>query len=300
MVDYRNIVASASSYIRENALYAHRIDWNSVETHLSIESYSGASVTDAHLYIGEIVKQLGDFHSHIVTNEMQGARYSSCPSYPSASTHTTRHGVVGYIGVPGFVETSELPEARYIEAIRQGIAEVNESQLIGWIVDLRENGGGNMWPMLSALAGLLEGPPVGCFIDREKHKYYWSVADGCARLDNQIVSESAYLHDVKLQCHLPLACLTSSKTCSSGEAVVVALKGRKHSRQFGTPTCGLSTANEGYPLPCGSMLWLTTAVFADRSGIQYGSKIQPDVLLDDDIANLDMFERAAEWMNGLE
>lgn len=178
-------------------------------------------------------------------------------------------------------------------------ADLNESPSIGWIVDLRENGGGNMWPMLAALAGLLEGPLVGYFIDREKQKYSWSVADDYARLGNQIVSESAHLHDVKLQCHLPLVCLTSSNTCSSGEAVVVALKGRKHSRQFGTPTSGLSTANEGYLLPCGSMLWLTTAVFADRSGTQYGSKIKPDVLIDDDIAHLEIFERAAEWMNRL-
>lgn len=300
MVDYKEIVASASIYIRDYALYAHRIDWNSVESELSIESDSGASVTDAHIFIGSLIRQLGDFHSHIVTNEMQCASYSSCPKHPSACAPITGHGVVGYVGVPGFVETSELPEPKYIEAIRSGIADLNESELIGWIIDLRENGGGNMWPMLAALAGLLEGPTVGYFINREKQKSSWSVEDGCSRLGNQVVSESAHFYDVKLQCHLPLAFLTGSRTSSSGEAVVVALKGRQRTRQFGSPTFGLSTANEGFQLPCGSMLWLTTAVFGDRSGTQYGGNIQPDVLLDDDIADLEIFEKVAEWMIGFE
>ena len=47
-------------------------------------------------------------------------------------------------------------------------------------------------------------------------------------------------------------------------------------RSFGLPTAGLSTANSGYPLPDGSMIFLTTAVEADRAGHRYGQKIEPD------------------------
>ena len=296
MSEYMNVVKSATNYIREHALFADRIDWASVQSHLSMDSISGLSTNDAYQYINRLIKQLDDSHSNIVTSEALNARYWSHPKHPKFMECTTRFGVIGYVEVPGFVETSELPESKYIEAIRGGIFDLNKNQLIGWILDLRENFGGNMWPMLAALEGLLDGPTVGYSENRKKHRTTWSVNNGGSRIDSQIVSSSMYLCDAKLQSHLPLAFLTSAKTCSSGEAVVVSLKGRRRSRQFGTPTCGLSTGNKGYQLPCGATLWLTTAVFVDRNGVLYGGKIEPEISLNSDMPDQDIFENVGNWM----
>jgi C-terminal processing protease CtpA/Prc len=43
----------------------------------------------------------------------------------------------------------------YIAAARDGLEKARSQTTAGWIVDLRGNGGGNLWPMLGALAPLL-------------------------------------------------------------------------------------------------------------------------------------------------
>ena len=73
-----------------------------------------------------------------------------------------------------------------------------------------------------------------------------------------------------------VAVLTGPHTASSGEAVVIAFRGRPRARSFGLPTAGLSTANTRYPLPDGAAILLTTAVEADRTGHRYGNRIEPD------------------------
>jgi C-terminal processing protease CtpA/Prc len=74
--------------------------------------------------------------------------------------------------------------------------------------------------------------------------------------------------------------LTGPRTASSGEFVTIAFRGRPRTRSFGLPTAGLSTSNSTFPLPDGSMILLTTAVGADRTGTRYGTEIEPDEVVD--------------------
>ncbi len=76
-----------------------------------------------------------------------------------------------------------------------------------------------------------------------------------------------------------VAVLTGPRTASSGEAVTIAFRGRPRTRSFGLPTAGLSTSNQGYALPDGAMIFVTTAVEADRTGTRYGHAIAPDELV---------------------
>ena len=73
-----------------------------------------------------------------------------------------------------------------------------------------------------------------------------------------------------------MAVLTDTLTASSGEAVAVAFKARKHTRSFGAGTCGVSTGRSRFYLSDGSVIYLTTAVFADRRLVRYGHFIAPD------------------------
>ena len=76
-----------------------------------------------------------------------------------------------------------------------------------------------------------------------------------------------------------VAVLTGPRTASSGEAVAISFKGRPRTRSFGQPTIGLSSANGTFPLPDGAMILLTTAIEADRTGKQYGEKVDPDEIV---------------------
>ena len=75
---------------------------------------------------------------------------------------------------------------------------------------------------------------------------------------------------------LPVAVLTSGRTGSSGDAMVVAFRGRANSRSFGAPTFGVPTANAGHRLADGTVLQLTGALFVDRNGRGDGTSLVPD------------------------
>ena len=88
--------------------------------------------------------------------------------------------------------------------------------------------------------------------------------------------------------------LTDNAVGSSGEAVVVAFRQRPNTRSFGAATCGLSTANRGFPLSDGATLNLTVSVMADRTKTRYGDAIVPD----EPVADADVVPRAVAWILG--
>ena len=73
-----------------------------------------------------------------------------------------------------------------------------------------------------------------------------------------------------------VAVLTDNGIASSGEATVIAFRGRPDTRSFGDATCGLSTANAGFTMSDGATLLLTVSVMADRTQTKYGDSIPPD------------------------
>jgi hypothetical protein len=94
-----------------------------------------------------------------------------------------------------------------------------------------------------------------------------------------------------------VAVLTGPCTASSGEAVTISFRGRPRTRSFGLPTAGLSTANQGFMLPDGSMIQLTVSVEADRTGRRYGEKIDPDEVIPEGAPGTDVqLDRAKAWL----
>ena len=59
------------------------------------------------------------------------------------------------------------------------------------------------------------------------------------------------------------------------------ISGRPNTRSFGTPSFGVSTGNQTFPLSDGATLYLTTVALADRNGVTYNGRIEPDEVIDD-------------------
>jgi carboxyl-terminal processing protease len=94
--------------------------------------------------------------------------------------------------------------------------------------------------------------------------------------------------------HRPIALLSSARTASSGEAVILAFAGCPTTCRIGTATRGLTTANEDFPLADDATLLLTIGTFVDRCGRVYGGPIEPDMLVEGDRALL--YAAAAAWI----
>lgn len=203
---------------------------------------------------------------------------------PAMTSRLTKDGIA-YVSVPWFMSGGvgslyrlHDPEGRaYARRLREKLQSLDAMNPRGWIVDLRTNAGGNMWPMLDGLAPLIGEGRVAA-IDMPQFK---------RRVDTWVVAGNSYsgtpwfagLGSGRLTLktgEAPLAILTGPDTMSAGEGVLVAFKGRPLTRQFGRPTGGVPTAPDGYTLGHGVILFLTIGRQMDRLGRTYDGPIPPD------------------------
>ena len=261
----QEVLEAAIATMRAHALHADRIDWPSESARLLGPGLENAPAQEAHVAIARLLKALGDRHSFL--QSAADAAEQTADAVASHAPVTRVSGGIGYLRVPGLRGTNEAAGTRFsvefCDALTQGAADAPQ----GWIVDLRGNIGGNMWPMLAGLRPLLGDGPTGSFRDSAGQVTPWS-----SKPDATCTAPLAAS---------PVAVLIGPATASSGEAVAMAFKGRANTRLFGQTTAGVATSNRGFPLPDGSVLMLTTAVFLDRSGLAYPEGIKPDTPVDD-------------------
>jgi len=203
--------------------------------------------------------------------------------------------------VPGFFGGGEDGDSlatsyhRLIEGVDTLAAETCR-----WVVDLRGNTGGNMWPMLAGVGPVLGEDTVGYFLDADSVRTGWVYAEGEARIGGSAVNAASPSY--RLRSSRPhVAVLTDSLTASSGEAVAVAFRSRPGARSFGEPTWGVSTANAPFLLDDGAVLVLTVSTMVDRDGTVYGEKLPPDeAIIGEKTGERQtdaVLDRAVEWLS---
>ncbi|MBZ0318901.1 MAG: PDZ domain-containing protein [Anaerolineae bacterium] len=166
---------------------------------------------------------------------------------------------------------------------KHAIRNANEPPACGWIVDLRQNSGGNSWPMMVGVGPILGEGEVGGFVDNKGNKATWVYQDGQALVNGIPIENTFYPLDPMP--NLPVAVLTSSFTASAGEMVLVAFVGRPNTRRFGEPSAGLTTGNNGIELSDGAFLNLAQVFAMDRNGNIYDGPVAPDEFVSIDWAN---------------
>ena len=70
---------------------------------------------------------------------------------------------VGYVRVAGN-SGSPLSPLQLADQLQAAVQAQDRDGLVGWIVDLRQNGGGNMWPMLAGIGPVLGDGTAGSFV----------------------------------------------------------------------------------------------------------------------------------------
>lgn len=255
--------------------------------------YPGSAAAAAGIRPGDVVEAV-EGHPPIVSHDVRARGYFIDIPPPETTLHvrtpagatrdvslaistlsllpadTHRVGIdVGYVLLPG---TSGAGE--FVSAVQQGIARADAPTVCGWIVDLRANTGGSMWPMLQALRAIVGEAPIGSSVDATGARTPWaypSPATGIKPLANP---------------QGPIAVLTSRLTAGAAEGVLVALRGRPEVRTFGEPTWGTPTTTQSFALADGAILQLTQSFDADRSGLEYQTRIPPDQPMPIDWAHL--------------
>ncbi len=279
-------VDAAIHVTRTHALRASAVDWPATEPAIRALAADARTTAEAYPAVRYLLSRLGDGHSFLMSPARTAQSQRGDIANPPVVVNVAAPGV-GYIAVPSYSGVNAERMRADAALMHQALARVTADAHCGFIVDLRANGGGNMWPMLAGLAPLLGQEPVGRFDGPSGTAQPWRPA---AILTTSLPSTLADLETRRV------AVLTGPRTASSGEAVVVAFRGRPNTRSFGRATAGLSTANGSYPLPDGSTLLLTTAVFVDRLGQRYGHAITPDQVVEEASTQDAPLVAASQWL----
>ena len=266
----REVLEAAISITKKNALRRNEVQWDVVEPRVRALAAGAEKSSDVYPAVKYLLAQLGDHHSFLLppkqTEEFRtGGAQNPIPEVRALPER------IGYISVPGYSGAEPAAMRAYASRMHEAIGGTIASAPCGWVVDLRPDTGGNMWPMLAGLKPFLGNAGLGTFESPTGSSPKWVAGQslGVEPPSQLAILESAWV-----------AVLTGPRTASSGEAVTISFRGRPHTRSFGLPTAGLSTANGTFPLPDGAMILLTTAVEADRTGRRYGDKIDPDEVVE--------------------
>ena len=296
----REMSATARSYFTElldimqaNSIYRKTIDWPAFrQTAVGVDS-DEQTIRDLYPRIRGALSLLNDHHSFYVGPDSTVIR---SPSLPAACTDPTPPPVhvpddIGYVRVGSFGGIGP-GETEFAQGIQDAIRAGDHKNTAGWIVDLRDNGGGNMWPMVAGVGPILGNGTAGGFVDPDGNTTWWGYQDNASIYNGSPLVIVPTPHRL-LRANPRVAVLTNCRVASSGEAVVIGFRVRPDTRSFGTPTFGLSTSNDEFPLKGGGTLFLCTSTMADRTGRMFGKAVAPDEQIADPAETV---RRAIEWL----
>lgn len=308
-----SLLDSVIYYGRTTSVMRDSVNWEELEEAMRIiYNEDGLAMATTHM-----LKALDDFHGRIWVDNVPyfGTSKGWAPSnmdidslnlamYQQSSAKVEASildGKYGYLRVPGMIYSDDNSgEAIAIYSQLERISK--QADIQGWVLDLRLNGGGTMYPMLAGLAPLLGNQMIGAFEDpATNYRDEWKIQNGDLFVGEYQGTDYG-LTGVADLTHLPVAVLISGYTASSGEVVAISFKERPKTVFLGEPTAAYTTAVSWNVLSENVVLQITGSYYADRAGTIYpGTSVPPDVYIDggDDFYDLGKdtkVQRALDWL----
>jgi len=285
--------AEAAAYLDQaiRLLRAHHInsahaDWPRLIAQADAEIAGARTPADTYPAIRHLIADLGVRHSFFMPPPTQAQIDAAAKAGPTGvvagmamPTSALLDGRVGVVRLPDLETFSPGGAERakaYPQTLRTALQQLDKAPLCGWIVDLRGNGGGNMWPMLAGLDPLLGASPFGFFAKGETRQPWQRTPAGIFPVPLQPGAPVPPAFTLT-HANAPLAVLIGPRTASSGEMTALALIGRPGVRTFGANSAGFLSGNIVAPLPDGAHLAITEVLVQDRTRKDYSGTIQPDV-----------------------
>ncbi|MBD2769486.1 hypothetical protein IC235_16480 [Hymenobacter sp. BT664] len=291
---------TAIRLLKQKSLYTSRINWPELEAKYLLKAKEADQPNDVYGFITEIIKS-NNLRHHSFSNPEQVRAYKgkarSTDTIEKAKVEMPQGKIlskkVGYLKIPQCLTSDSLVLLQYATELQRIIAALSQKKVQGWVVDLRDNDGGNMWPMLAGLGPLLGEGAVGSFVTPATSKTTpWYYAQGEAFPKGRVVAVRVSTTPAKTLPHARVTVLVNENTASAAEAVTVAFIGKENTTIIGQKTGGYSTANSEYELSDGAKLYVSTAVYADRHGKQYDNGIIPDIVT----AKEATLAKAVDWL----
>lgn len=295
-----------------SSLYREKVGWDTLRTRVYALAKHAGTVAELDKATAYLLEALGDEHGRVFyNNQMLAYYYGDLKPHQKAFDLSLYNKVQGGQTYPfeasmlddqtGYVRLSGLPmgdNAQMSKSIEDAICRLHSKGIDRWIVDLRYNGGGNMFPMAEGLTQLIgEGKVGGAEGLTSEEKVDWEIRNGDFYYgDYSVRSEGACVINSRPK----VAVLLSLYTASSGEAVAVMFKGRPNTRFFGEKTIGMTTVTDWKIINPSITMSLSVSYYRDRNGQVYRTYVEPDEAFPfvvDPLSDADAcVQRAVEWL----
>ncbi|NRD19000.1 S41 family peptidase [Winogradskyella eckloniae] len=292
--------------VEKNSINRDSVDFKTIKHNALSKLSNTNTIEECYPIVQSILRELGDNHSFFMSKEQVKNWKSTSKSTEEIKLITFSGKLLkdnyGYIKMDGFSSGDSISIQKYADSLQNKIKSIDNKNIKGWILDLRENTGGNCWPMLTGIGPILGNGICGYFVDRKGNKSSWFYKNGESGINEFTITKVSHQPYELYDNTKPIAVLTGSKTGSSGEVVVTAFHNKEKTKSFGTKTYGVSTGNQNFDLSDGSMILLTTSIYADRKGIIFGAEIEPDEIVEFDYNSIGkqsdlVIQKAIEWIN---
>lgn len=278
-------------YMENNHINKSTINWVEFRANVQQSGTSAARIADANEAILYALELLNDQTTFMITAQGQLISFeTACTDVKPQEVTSTAD--IGYVKVPAFSGTG-VSAAVFAEKIQTDIKTQDHDGLKGWVIDLRENTGGNIWPMIAGVGPLLDSTTTGFFVDSNQDEKPFGYSLGSATFDESPVVTVANPY-VALSGDSKIAILLDHSVTNAGEVVAIAFSGMTSTRSFGASTCGRARGNQGFQLSDGSVLYLATSFLIDRDRVNKLGPIVPDEVVTDPTLT---FSKAIEWIN---
>lgn len=274
-----NYVEEILEILQQNSINRKKIDWIEFRHKFYSKINGCAFIWETYSMMDKMLNQLEDRHSFFLKpTDLSQLREKENFFIEDLKGEFLQKNIA-YLFIPGTLCTT----GEYAQKLQDIIRNLDQKKPRKWIIDLRDNSGGNMWEILLGLAPFLEEGIQGFFGNHDINNLTsWVYEKGKVKLKNttedfEIGSLKSY-YSIKRK-NSKIVILINKKTSSSGEAVAIAFKGKKNICFFGSKTSGLTSGNATYILRDGSAIYLTECYFFDRNKHKYTDGVSPDKII---------------------
>lgn len=286
--NYRSIVLQALNIAKKYSINSNILNWPSIETEVLQHAKHLSSEKDLYNTLQYLLNRLKDKHSYLITADGKRWQKSKEPGKvikkSSLPLQKLQKAKIVYINVEPLTSSIKIDMDTYAKNLYRTIISSYKEDMTGWILDFRENTGGQLWPMLAGLSPLVNSDTAGIAIYPNGSNWSWWAYHGKAGVGKNIHYQVENANGEHIE-KKPIVILISSRTASSGEASVISFIGQDHVYLVGELTKGLATVNQPFELANGATMMLTTAYFGDRNKKVYPYGIEPDTIVSNNIEN---------------
>src|SRR5205814_1621484 len=170
---------AAIDIMQRHSINRSSVDWPALRAAAAANANGAQTPADTYPAIVSALAPLGDRHSSLIYPD----KHSSVPAGSKplvGSTFAAKivAAKIAWIQVPNTFSTAGA--LSWQDQLARSVTDMDRANPCGWMIDLRRNPGGNMWPMLVAIGPILGEGDAGSFLTPDSTRVSWFYSAGAA------------------------------------------------------------------------------------------------------------------------